>query len=168
MIERECPREQELIDEIAAGRYPDTAPASVREHVAACASCRELADMVTLLQEDRAAAITETALPSAGQVWWRAELRARQEAAHTAHRPMTLMLGLAWAATIAVLLAFGALLGPFAGQWLDHASWLSTTPAVDLGRLLIALQPWSGVFAIAGIAWLVLAPVAVYLLLRGD
>ena len=48
---------------------------------------------------------TEAAPPSSAIVWWRAQMRARQEAAHAAERPITIVHGLAIAAGAGVALS---------------------------------------------------------------
>lgn len=62
---------------------------------------------------EAALARTEAAPPSSAIVWWRAQLRARQEAARTAGRPVTIVHGLAiaCAAGLALSLIGGAIAG---------------------------------------------------------
>jgi len=62
--------------------------------------------MVSALYRDEyASAMDQVRVPTAGLVWWKAELRARREAVRVASRPITLVTGIAGAGTIAVLAA---------------------------------------------------------------
>ena len=89
MTAPECARETEIVDAIAAGQWPDAAPAALRAHAASCPICADLALAASALHDDAAVANqAPMALPSAGQVWWRAELRARHEAAQLVQRPV--------------------------------------------------------------------------------
>jgi len=91
----DCPREQDVIDAVTSGRWPDRADDELRTHVGSCALCGEVAAIVAALQEDREATRLRAPLPPAGRVWWRAEMRARREAARHAVQPIGVALGLA-------------------------------------------------------------------------
>jgi hypothetical protein len=164
MTPTECLREAEILDEIGAGRWPEQTPAALREHVAACAVCRDLALVAAGLAADGDAARTAMAgvpLPSAGQVWWRAELRARQEKALLAQRPITAVQVVA---TVALLLALGSGLWAFVpGAW----TWLSGTGSVAAA----AADGAAGTRVLIGIGvlfFVVLASIAVVSVLRAD
>jgi hypothetical protein len=55
---------------------------------------------------EAALARTEAAPPSSAIVWWRAQMRARQEAARTAERPITIVHGVAIAAGAGLAISF--------------------------------------------------------------
>jgi hypothetical protein len=164
----ECPREQDVLDEIEAGRWPELAPEDLRAHAAACAACRDFVDVVPLLREAGQASCDEVTPPSAGQVWWRAELRAKNEAARAAQRPMTIAQAIAAACTIAVLLALVSIATPTLLGWLGRLSGAVQVPGVDLAAVTGFVGQWRGVVALALGVWLVLAPVAIYLMVRDD
>ena len=79
--EAPLPFEQELLDAVTARRWPDRADASLREHVAGCGLCSDVAEIAGAFFEDRDCAQAEAVVPSASAVWWRAQIRAREEAA---------------------------------------------------------------------------------------
>ena len=54
---------------------------------------------------EAAFARTEAAPPSSAIVWWRAQMRARQEAARAVERPITIVHGLAIACGVGVALS---------------------------------------------------------------
>jgi hypothetical protein len=86
-----CPQEAAIISAIAGGRWPSAVEPELREHVTICARCRELADMAAILRDDQIALCRRAGVPSSGQVWWRAAVRARVEAQRAAARPIVLV-----------------------------------------------------------------------------
>src|SRR5512144_1820945 len=95
-----CPRESEVFEAVAFNREGD-----VRDHLATCAICAEIADVAGALRADHAAACREAPVPSAGAVWWRATVRARAEAAHTVSQPITVLQGIAGACGVGLAAA---------------------------------------------------------------
>jgi hypothetical protein len=106
------------------------------------------AELATLLQADHRAACDESHPPPAGVVWWRAERRARHEAARIAARPTTVMQAVALACAAGVAVALLQFLAPWLRQWFGVAERLTTTSVTALA--LMALAP------------LVLVPLALY------
>jgi len=84
----ECIREQEVLDAIAAGRWPERLSEELSSHVAECAICADLGLVAQSLSADYQEALSKVRVPSAGLVWWRAEIRARQDAVQTVNRPI--------------------------------------------------------------------------------
>ena len=109
MARFECAREDEVLMMVATGRWPEGAPSELREHADRCQVCRELGLAAAAVGEEREADATMPVLPSPGIVWWRAQLRARQEAARQVVRPITAAQMVAFAAMVGVAGAvFGA------------------------------------------------------------
>jgi hypothetical protein len=158
-----CVREPEILDEIAEGRWPEAAPGALREHAATCVVCADLALAASALHDDAAEAKVGTmALPSAGQVWWRAELRARHEAARLAQRPVIAVQVVAAVVFLAALATGVRHLVPDAWAWLVRVAGAARTggfEAVDSLTLALILS--------VGL-WLVLGPIAFYMVLRAD
>ena len=103
----ECVREDEVLMMVSTDRWPDDAPAELREHADQCQVCRELGLAAGVVSKEAEASAPN--LPSSGTVWWRAQLRARQEAAKQVVRPITAAQMLAFAAMVGVAGAvFGA------------------------------------------------------------
>jgi hypothetical protein len=90
MSRAECHREQEVLDAIASGRWPNRLEDDLAHHVDNCVFCKDLGLVAEALSTDFSSAISEARVPSAGLVWWRAEIRARQESLRVASRPITL------------------------------------------------------------------------------
>ena len=106
----ECPRESDVLSMVVTGQWPARSPEELRRHVASCDVCAELAAAASAIDiEAETSRPLSREVPSAGTVWWRAQLRARQEAARDAIRPMTAAHTLGLAAIFAVAGAvFGA------------------------------------------------------------
>ena len=121
-----CTRETELWDAIAAGRWPDAADAELRAHVAGCAACGDLAFVAGSLRQDACDVGRDATPPSSAIVWWRAQMRARQEAAQAADRPITVVQGLAIACAVGLLLG---LVGSVAAWVRGSSSWFSAWSA---------------------------------------
>ena len=168
----ECSREQELIDVVESQRWPDRTAPDLRSHVAECSICADIVDVVSALHADRDAVMENVQVPAASVVWWRAEVRARQEAARVAARPITLVLAFAAASTVGVGLALLGLVTPVVGEWLN---WLGVTllglgrsGGFDLGSLsTLGFSPGLPALIVIGIS-IALAPVAVYFILSEE
>jgi hypothetical protein len=163
MTASECARESEILDAIGAGDWPHAAPADVKAHAATCAVCADLALAASALHDDEAAVSqAPLALPSAGQVWWRAELRARHEAVQLAQRPV---LAVQVVAAVVVLLALVTGVRSFAPEaW----GWLSRTAVVARSSSLATMDTWMVALVLSVGLWLVLAPIAFYMVFRAD
>lgn len=139
-----CRHEDALLEAIASGAWPAEAEASLRAHVAACPVCRDLAAVVPLLHDDRLALCAEARVPTAGAVWWRAQVRARAEAERAAMRPM--LVAAAWGATVlvAVLAALVTIGWPsgeiLVGDGVDALRRLR--PSLHVSVDVATLVPW--------------------------
>ena len=168
----ECSCEEDVLDAITARRWPDRCDAELRAHVTSCHICIDLVRVATALLEDREVAWSDARLPPSGVVWWRAQLRAREDAARAAARPLAFIQGVA--ASVALWLVVTIVRGmPPAdvSAWRTwFAAWLPGTsfPATDILRLpdLAGMVPISILCLLA--AWLVLAPVAIYFAVLDD
>ena len=145
-----CPREAAVLAALE-GRIPVADDASsmrsdeLASHLADCAVCAELAT-AHLIAGIHANDLQSANVPSAGQVWWRAQVRARAEARRAAERPMQIVHAVS-AACVA-----GALVAGVGWAW----PWIQTA--------LSGAATWQLAFAwwLAIGAWLIIAPVALY------
>jgi hypothetical protein len=166
----DCPRESEVFDAVAFGRWPGRCDPDLAAHVAACTICRDLAEVACALHDDREAACREAHPPTAGMVWWRATVRARAEAAHTAMQPITVLQGVAAACAVGATAA----LATVAWRWVQATDRLGDV--VALGAIdrdsLAAASAFGFEHALAVLlglaACLVLAPLALYITLADD
>ena len=159
----ECDREQDVLDALSAGRWPERCDAELRAHVTSCPACGDLADVATALLDDRDSAWRDARVPPSGVVWWRAQLRAREEAARAAARPLAFIQGVAasFAVWLVVALLRAVPLEYLSGwrAWAAAAIADVTFKMPDVARLTAAV-PVSVLFILG--AWLLLAPIAIY------
>lgn len=160
-----CAREADVVDAVSSRRWPGRADAELRAHVAGCAVCTDVAAVAAALAEDHEAAWVEaTALPPADVVWFRAQARARADAEREAARPIAIMqaLGFACAAgVISILIGVIAMWAWTRAEWLQSFGDAGVLPFDAMG---LAIR---GILLAVGL-WLVLAPVAVYLVAADD
>jgi hypothetical protein len=139
MSAERCHREDELLDALGRGFVG----AELDEHVTSCAVCSELRLVAGALLDDRAQAMNEAAVPSAGTMWWRMQLRQRQEAQSLTRR--SLIFGQAATLVIAIALVVALFGGDIAvGVQEAIAAVRMSTP------LLFALATSAFVVPIAG------------------
>jgi hypothetical protein len=89
-----CPREPELLKLLHAGQWPASADPDLRTHALACRRCTELVTVAQAFQSARSQSLSEMkfdsrSLPSPGLLWWRAQLRRRNEAVERIARPIS-------------------------------------------------------------------------------
>ena len=165
----ECPHEQDVLDALAAQRWPARCDDELRAHVAACTLCTDLIEVSSALLDEQESAWRDARVPPSSVVWWRAQIRAREEAARSAARPVAFMQGVA--ASLALWIAvvgLRALPRPAMPNW---RGWLedlvpSISPSVpDLSGLAAAVPGGWLLLALVLVlgAWALLAPVAIYL-----
>jgi hypothetical protein len=106
----ECLREQDVMDAVASGRWPHRSDPELLRHVDGCAICQDVATVLPALTAERDETWEAVSVPAASLVWWRAQVRAREEAARTVQRPIAVTQGVA----VACLLAAALTLMPFA------------------------------------------------------
>ena len=123
----QCQREQEVLDAVRSGRWSGPWGEELRRHAAVCPACAEVAMVAAALGSAYEDACAEARLPSAGLVWWRAQLAARRAADKRAAQPIALAERAAQAAA-----AFSAV-GLTVWQWPRIAGWWSAAQAYTSG-----------------------------------
>ena len=106
----ECPREQDVINAIVTGRWPDQLRRDAAGARAECEVCKELVEVASVLRLERDGLHDEMSVPSAGQVWWRAAIRARLEASQQVARPLSWLFGVSVACAAGLAIAVVELL----------------------------------------------------------
>lgn len=167
MKQVDCRREEDVLDALTSGRWPDRAGDELRAHVAACAICSDVVEVASAVLMAREAEPTDMRIPSSAVMWWRAQMRARQEAAREAARPITIAQVVALVSVVALTAAGLVALSPWFGGLL--AGWLSGVRSAALADMAAIKAPsalltggWMLPALMIGV-WLVLAPVAIYL-----
>ena len=177
MTAPECPREQDVINTIVTGQWPDRCEGSLAAHAAECVVCRELVEVASVIRLDRDRLHEAMSLPSAGQVWWRAAIRARLEASQRVARPLSWLFGVSVACAAGLTIAVVQLLwSPLRLAWEGSSpsartAWLGLGELARLVPALKDLAPLSttGVLVLlAATACLLLAPLALYFALSDE
>lgn len=171
MTSTECPREHDVVAAILAQRWPHQCDDALQAHAMQCQVCRDLVEVMSLLREERDSLHEDVSVPAAGQVWWRAAVRARLEATQAAARPLTWLYGTAGACAIGLVVASVGLLWPpvqHASAWVSIPSWLPGLGLGGAGTMITALAQTTGLLILGAVACLVLAPLALYLALSDD
>ena len=155
----ECPRESDVLDAIDSKRWPHRVDRELVDHVASCEICSDVLAVATAIREDHGAIRQEASVPSSGQVWWRAEMRARQEAIRDASRPITVAYGVA---------AFAALVVVGAAGWFAWPAMHEFASSMGSDQTPTLTSPLTLPLLVALGALLVIAPVALYLVLSDE
>jgi hypothetical protein len=169
----DCPRESDVTDAVFTRRWPNRVDAELRDHVSTCGVCRDLVAVVSIFEEECDQSRETARVPDAASVWWRAQVRAREDAARVAGRPITMAQVIAIAATFA---AAGAIFGATSGWfqrglgWIGNVfssvlAWRLPLPPTDALTSIVASH---GLLVIGFLLCVLLAPVAVYLAVRED
>jgi hypothetical protein len=151
-----CARESDVLDLIGIGQWPARADADLAAHVASCPSCTDLALVASAIVDVRDTGTAYKRLPDAGIVWLRAQMRAREDAARRAARPLWMAQVAGVAAVIAILVIWsGGLMGSLSA--FASSGWAAITEMFARQPTLMAdASPASaGTAAQAGGTWLI-------------
>ena len=132
-----CPREDELLDAIERA-FID---ADLETHIASCPSCAELRAVAGALLDDRAEAMLSAPIPTAGTMWWRMQLRQRQEAAATARRSLLIGQAVTLAVAMALVISF---FGADLASDIRHLVGMISTPLLLVLATLLLITPIAG------------------------
>jgi hypothetical protein len=160
----ECAHEAAVLEAIVFDRI-----ASVRDHLATCASCAELAGVAAALHEDHRAACREARPPSAGAVWWRATIRARAEATRTVSKPITVAQSVAGACAVGLAVALlGVVWRAISWGGLSDLLERFSERRADIEPMVSIVLHHALPLTLALAACLIFAPLALYLALSDD
>jgi hypothetical protein len=155
-----CMREEQTTRAVIGRCWPDGVDEELRAHASSCPECLEIVMVATALREAHDEAMRDTHVPAAGQIWWRAALRAHTDSVRAARRPIV------WLQGIAAACAAGLVMALFGSAWpvLRHASAAAWGVALPIADVLRSAMP----FALAVLACLVVTPIVVYFVLSDD
>jgi hypothetical protein len=156
-----CSREKEVKELLARGHWPQACAPELRAHVSACRVCGDLVLVTEAFQQARADAASAARLGSAGALWWRAQLRRRNEAVERIGKPI---LGAQiFALVINLLLAVG-----FLGLQARHGlNWLGWLEQLQQAPTLHLEAVWHSALFSSGWSLMVLIPALATLALLG-
>lgn len=164
----QCPHEEDVLDMVAARRWPGRCGEALAAHMRACRSCEDLATVAGAFLEDGEEVWQQARVPAPAVVWWRAQARAREEAARAAARPIAFAQGVAascaiWAAVSLLRTFAGSLALPDWHDWSGRVHRMAASAgAIQAGSSSIPGLIFLMVVACA----LLLAPVALLVVWR--
>jgi hypothetical protein len=100
----ECQFEAAVAGAVIGGRWLHDSASELRTHTQGCAFCADIVQVAMIFRSEQDSA-RQARVPAAGQVWWRATVRARMEAAQVAARPITWLQGTTGAAVAGLICA---------------------------------------------------------------
>lgn len=162
-----CEKEPLVIDAVRRGDWPDENDVSRADdalwmHAATCPECADTALTAQLLHALNTRDITEATLPNGGLIWWKAQLKAKREAAERATQPISIVekffCGCVALSAIALSIWqwnsiagwFGSVLngleaGNYSIPWFLGGLWEKSSPMVIVGAtVLLALFTFVG------------------------
>lgn len=168
-----CACERDVLDLVAIGQWPARADETLRAHVAACATCAEVASIAGVVRDwaGETEAAQPVKMPDASVVWYRAQVRAREDAARRASRPVLVAQLLAVAAVALAVFWIGPNIS-LSGALPDLNGWWAALPSLpalpDVSAEHFSRFSWLGWAALAALgAWAIVGSIA-YLLTAGE
>jgi hypothetical protein len=159
----ECELESEVLAAVLQNRWPEQVDARLREHVAACGICADVAAIAGAIDDAREEMRARAVVPDSGRVWWLAQMRARREATRAAGRPITAAQVIAFACAMGLLGAcFGATSAWFQSALHRTASSLAVFKFQALAPFAGAFVAEHGALLLGMAAMLLVVPAAIY------
>ncbi len=175
---RECAHEREVLDLVRADRWPDRCDPDVVEHASHCDICSDVIAVALAMREDEAAvegAIVESTpqhpsvVPDATLVWWRAQLRAHEDAGRRAARPVAMAQGIGIGIGLVAVGSIARLTWPWVREYLSGAgAGLRDVIARNAAQSAATIEAAPLWLTLSIIAAIVVAPIAVYAALGRD
>ena len=174
----ECAHEREVLDLVLSDRWPDRCDPDMVSHAAECAVCADVVAIALAMRDDEsrveAGIVAATpqhpsVVPDATLVWWRAQLRAQEDAGRRAARPIAMVQGIGIGIGLVAAVSFARVSWPWIRGYFSGASAsladLATRSAASSGATIAAAPIWLTVGVITA---LIAAPIAVYAALGRD
>jgi hypothetical protein len=168
----ECVHEADVLTAVKTRRWPNRVDDELRDHVMTCDVCADLIAVVSAFegQHEADAAIARTRVPDSAIVWWKSQMRARQEAAKIAVRPITVTQAVAFATALGFA---GAVFGATAPWFQRSVRWFGSSVAETFSFQKPELPVWAAtlitdhtLLAAGAIMAFLLLPLGVYWLIK--
>jgi hypothetical protein len=162
---KQCPHETELQAIVRSGHWPDACEPELRNHVKACDRCTSQLLVLYAFQRARAEAVHAAPVDHSNLLWWRAQLRRRNDALQRVGRPIT--TAQIFALCISVFAAAALLISQLRHGWnwsslLPNASTLSHFDALSF--FAAVKTDWGLLLLLTGVGTVVmLSAVVLYL-----
>jgi len=162
-----CVREKEVAELLHSGHWPAASSPELRAHVNACRNCADFLLVTQTLQHARGTSVRSARLNSPGLLWWRAQLRRRNDALEQVAKPIAGAHVFALIVTLLVAGAFVVEQSRRGVQWISWLTELSRSRAFHLDPLWSSASTkidWNAMFLMPGLATLmVLSGLLIYL-----
>ncbi|HUQ89908.1 MAG TPA: hypothetical protein VM096_20265 [Vicinamibacterales bacterium] len=170
MTSYDCPHQEAVVNAVLSGQWPNGSDEQLLAHSKQCLTCREVANVSLLLREDLDQGRFDMHVPAAGQVWWRAAVRARLESTHAAARPITWMHAITGAITLGIMLAIVTAVWPMLPNAMAMVRSIGKDylPNAEVANALALGLRQSLFIASIAAALLILTPLALYFVLSDD
>ena len=160
---RPCPRQAEVDAALKAGHWPHATDSDLQRHVNSCERCTELTTVSLAFKAARADSMLQAPAVAPGLLWWRAQLRRRNEALERMSKPTYFAGGFALASALLVALGFLVWQRQEAAGWVDWVRTLSHSHGLRLETLWNSAANWNLALLVACLGSIfLLGVVAVY------
>lgn len=168
-----CEHEGAVLEAVESGRWPQACAAELRAHVGRCSICADVLLVAQTLQQESQWAHTEMALPAAGLVWWKAQMRARREAAVQAAEPIAMVEKAAGIFATLSLVVLAVWRWDLVADWM---AWVADLPHADMFRpgslwnsgIFASVQNFGFLVTLSAAGCLLLASVVLYFTFSKD
>jgi hypothetical protein len=159
-----------VVNAVLTNEWPHRSDDALVAHAMACDACREVAAIATLIHDDSERSRYEVHVPAAGQVWWRAAIRARLDSTQASTRPITWLHATTAAVAIGVMLAAIGVTWPMLMPLLEHGWTIAAAyfPSADVASAVASGLRLSAMLGLIAAAILVVAPLALYFALSRE
>jgi hypothetical protein len=156
-----CPHEAEVQAILRQGHWPQACDPELREHIETCRTCGEQLLVLHAFHTARAQSMQAARIDHPNLLWWRAQLRRRNEALQRVSRPIT--TAQVFAFCISILAAAALLRKGFSwSSWFPQSSTASHFDALSFFTSIEA--DWGLFLLLTGLGTvLLLSAVVVYL-----
>ncbi|MGD0912441.1 MAG: hypothetical protein ABR928_11120 [Terracidiphilus sp.] len=156
-----CNCEKDIRELVERGQWPLAAPRELRDHAAQCRTCADLVLVASAFQRVRSTTLAAAKPVSAGSIWWRAQLRSRQQAFERIQRPLIGAQVFALVALLVPIIGFVAFEARHGLAWLSWFGTASQSAQLHAGDLSSS-SPSGLIFVVAAATIALIAGVAVY------
>ena len=165
-----CSREADVVASVLGHHGFGQLDEELSAHIDSCDVCAGVAMVTRLMSVDHERDRREIRVPAAGQVWWRAAVRARLEAVHAAARPLTWSHGIAGACAVGLVVALIGLSWPFIRESVDALAIyvLNTVPFGEAGAFVSRMLQPSVAMMLFVAACIICAPFLIYVALSDE
>lgn len=174
----ECAHEREVLDLVLADRWPERSDPEVVEHASHCDVCRDVVAVALAMRVDEATVEADivaatpqhpSVVPDATLVWWRAQLRAHEDAGRRAARPVAMVQGIGIGIGLVAMASVARLSWPWLREYLGGAgSGIRDIIARNAAMSAAAIDAAPLWLTVSIVAAIVVAPIAVYAALGRD